>query len=192
MSDNFVFKKTELPWLQAGMELLAESGNHKFRIDDLSAQAGVAKTSFYYLFKTRDIYYTKLAQYWSMKGTYNHIQRLEAEEIDAAFLMDFMRNVVHERVEGLAWLALLNLAASHVDVAEIMRKVKADRFRFISTVLKSIGVEESELKIVAKRFTYSFIGWLFLYWKNPTLYKNLEDELVEHIKIVGVEHLMDT
>jgi AcrR family transcriptional regulator len=52
-------------WLDKGLDEVIELGIDGFNIDVLSAKVRVAKTSFYYFFRSRENFLNELIDYWS-------------------------------------------------------------------------------------------------------------------------------
>ena len=76
MIESVQFKKSEMPWLICGLQLLAEGGNNRMNIDVLSERVGKAKTSFYHHFGSKKEFLYRLAQYWGKYYTLDYIEDL--------------------------------------------------------------------------------------------------------------------
>ena len=58
-----------LPWFEIGMRRFAESGLTGLNIVQMSEEAGIAKTSFYHFFGTREAFLKELFEHWVTVGT---------------------------------------------------------------------------------------------------------------------------
>ena len=62
------FRKSEMPWLNAGLEMLAY-GPH-INVDTISKKIGVSRTSFYHLFGNKSGFVERIGEYWEYSGTH--------------------------------------------------------------------------------------------------------------------------
>lgn len=68
-----------IPWLQAGLFLLEESGTANMTIDELTQRVGLTKGSFYHHFKDRGGYVTALLEYWEEQMTHRLIEQADLQ-----------------------------------------------------------------------------------------------------------------
>ncbi|GMV91308.1 MAG: TetR family transcriptional regulator [Candidatus Hydrogenedentota bacterium] len=68
-----------VPWLQAGLFLLEESGTANMTIDELTQRVGLTKGSFYHHFKDRGGYVTALLEYWEEQMTHRLIEQADLQ-----------------------------------------------------------------------------------------------------------------
>ncbi|MCL4695253.1 MAG: TetR/AcrR family transcriptional regulator [Candidatus Hydrogenedentes bacterium] len=68
-----------IPWLQAGLFLLEESGTANMTIDELTQRVGLTKGSFYHHFKDRGGYVKALLEYWEEQMTHRLIEQADLQ-----------------------------------------------------------------------------------------------------------------
>jgi AcrR family transcriptional regulator len=51
-------------WIKIGLKTLKDEGLGKFSVESVASKAGVTKGSFYWHFKDRDEYFTRIVDYW--------------------------------------------------------------------------------------------------------------------------------
>ena len=64
-------------WIMAGRDQFAEHGLKGINIDHLSMSVGVARTSFYHFFKTKDQFLKEIVDYWIEDGSERLIKNFE-------------------------------------------------------------------------------------------------------------------
>ena len=133
-------------WLSAALNVLAEEGQAKLRIDKLAGELGVTKGSFYHHFKDRDDFVHSLLDYWSRIFTDNVIAQagaLEGSPEDR--LLHVMLMIEREGLDRYD-IAFRSWAAQDPSVAKGIRKVDLARYRFIRSLFAEMGFEGIELE----------------------------------------------
>jgi hypothetical protein len=182
-----IFKKIEIPWLEKGLVMLAEVGTLNFNIDRLARNVGVAKSSFYYLFNSKEDYYLRLVNYWAYKSTYQFTDELMIIKSPKAKIGRLIRLILDDRVGGLAWTNLKNIGIKNKDVKRIITKVEMDRLDFVRVLFNEYGFNNEESLERAKGFMYLIIGWSMLHWSDPEASKYPENDLLTLIGLLGLQ-----
>lgn len=145
-------------WLAAALNVLAEEGQAKLRIDKLAADLGVTKGSFYHHFKSRDDFVQKLLDYWSRRYTDRVIKEIGALQVPARErVLEMMRLIVRERLDRYD-IAFRSWAAQEPSVAEMVRKVDARRHVFCRSLFAEMGFEGAELEFRTHAFLAYQVG----------------------------------
>ncbi len=183
------FKKTEIPWLQCGMELLAETGLHQFNIEKLSQRVGKAKTSYYFLFENQTNYFRKLALFWAYEGTQRYFDKI-AQITDPKRKFELLIEEIYEDIpSGLTWIHLKTLEAQDEVLKKILDEVQQNRVKVVGSYFHLIGKEPERSEKLAKNFMYAYFGWLVLNWKSGKSDSTKKEELSELFAILELEAL---
>jgi len=145
-------------WLAAALNVLAEEGQAKLRIDKLAADLGVTKGSFYHHFKCRDDFVEKLLDFWSRKYTdrvIKDISALPASPRERA--LEMMRLIVRERLDRYD-IAFRSWAAQEPAVAEMVHRVDMRRHLFCKSLFAEMGFEGAELDFRTHAFLAYQVG----------------------------------
>ncbi|MDJ0511914.1 MAG: TetR/AcrR family transcriptional regulator [Methyloceanibacter sp.] len=145
-------------WLSAALNVLAEEGQAKLRVDKLAADLGVTKGSFYHHFKSRDDFVQKLLDYWSRNYTDRVIKEIGAlKATPQERILEMMRLIVRERLDRYD-IAFRSWAAQEPSVAELLRKVDARRHVFCRSLFAEMGFEGEELEFRTHAFLAYQVG----------------------------------
>jgi AcrR family transcriptional regulator len=133
-------------WLRAGLEVLAQQGQAKLRVEKLALKLGATKSSFYHHFKSRNDFVRRLLSYWSSAFTDKAIAELNALGGPPEWrLLQVMRIIERERLERYD-LAFRSWAAQDPAVAKVVRKVDLARYQVIRSLFAEIGFEGDDLE----------------------------------------------
>ena len=133
-------------WLRAALEVLAQQGQAKLRVDALSSQLGVTKGSFYHHFKNRDDFVRSLLSYWSLAFTTRVIDEVNSLGVSSEErLLQIMLLIEHEGLDRYD-IAFRSWAAQDDYVAEIVKKVDLARYRYIQSLFAEMGFKGADLE----------------------------------------------
>lgn len=145
-------------WLAAALNVLAEDGQAKLRIEKLAADLGVTKGSFYHHFKSRDDFVEKLLDYWSRNYTDRVIKEIGAlQGSPEQRVLAMMRLIVGERLDRFD-IAFRSWAAQEPSVADMVRKVDARRHVFCRSLFAEMGFQGEELEFRTHAFLAYQVG----------------------------------
>lgn len=145
-------------WLAAALDVLAEQGQAKLRIDKLAADLGVTKGSFYHHFKSRDDFVEKLLDYWARRYTDRVIDEIGALQMPARErLLEMMRLIVRERLDRYD-IAFRSWAAQEPSVAEMVREVDIKRHHYCRSLFAEMGFQGAELEFRTHAFLAYQVG----------------------------------
>jgi AcrR family transcriptional regulator len=132
-------------WLRAAMEVLAQEGQAKLRVDRLAKQLGVTKGSFYHHFASRDDFVRSLISLWSSDFTDRVIKQLGTEVPASERLLHLMQLIEAEGLDRYD-IAFRSWAAQDEMVAEEVRKIDAARYRYVRSLFAELGFKGRELR----------------------------------------------
>lgn len=145
-------------WLAAALDVLAEEGQAKLRIDKLAADLGVTKGSFYHHFRSRDDFVQQLLDYWSRNYTDRFIEEISALEVSPQDrVLEMMRLIVRERLDRFD-IAFRSWAAQEPSVAETVLNVDTRRHFFCRSLFAEMGFEGAELEFRTHAFLAYQVG----------------------------------
>lgn len=173
------FRKAEIPWLSLGLKVIVAEGYRGFRIDSLSKELGISRTSFYHLFKSKQNYFIRLAEFWSYSGTYKYIEQLDQVKDPKNKLYEMIRLISRDRIELLAWISLLEFSKDYIEVQDLLRKVEKARVEFVSGILSNMGFSEEVSRVKASVLMYYYSGWLILKQANNKIHVISNEEINE-------------
>ncbi len=188
-SIDITFKKTEIPWLQQGLELLANYGLHQFNVEKLSAKVGKAKTSYYFLFENQETYFRKLTLYWFQHGTLSYFQKIEGMTDPMKKFEILIEQIYADKVSGLAWLQIKMLEDRDPYLKNLLNEVQQNRLHNVASMYREIGKDPSRSMFLAKNFMYAYYGWLVLNWSSNKPDTIKKEELSELFSILELESL---
>lgn len=160
------FRKAEIPWLSLGLKVIVAEGYRGFRIDSLSKELGISRTSFYHLFKSKQHYFKRLSEYWAYSGTYKYIEQLAQIKDPKNKLIEMMKLISRDRVEFLAWISLLEFSQNNKEIQDLLTMVESARIDFVSAILQNMGFSKDIAIVKTKVFMYYYSGWLILKQSN--------------------------
>lgn len=145
-------------WLAAALDVLAEEGQAKLRIDKLAGDLGVTKGSFYHHFDGRDDFVGKLLDYWSRTYSDRVIKEISALTVSPRErVLEMMRLIERERLDRYD-IAFHSWAAQEPSVAEVVSKVDAERHAFCRSLFAEMGFEGPELEFRTHAFLAYHVG----------------------------------
>lgn len=173
-------------WLKEGKKRFANEGVKGINIKEMANSIGVAKTSFYFHFKTKQEYLKHLYNYWVEDGS-NRIMNKVAIIDDP-----------HARFKKLLELSLNNIENDkflfHMReftqrdkyAASVLKKVENSRFKFLYKIFTEMGCSASVAKKKSKDVYMFYLGFFELHKYNgisPKLRKETVNEIITHFDI---------
>lgn len=150
-------------WLNAGLDVLKESGIEAVRIERLAGRLGVAKSGFYYHFRDREDLRQKLLDYWlALDGS----PLLRERMLRAASPQERLRivaDVVNDSELSQLDSAVRQWAQTDLKVRRVWRKEVNKRLEHIRGIFSQLGFEGDELEMRVRTFVayYSSEGTMF-------------------------------
>lgn len=133
-------------WLQSALDVLAQEGSARLRVDALSSSLNVTKGSFYHHFRDRSDFVEKLAEYWASRYNDHVVREIGAQDGSPE---DRLRNLMRMIKDGgfdRYDTAFRSWAAQDPTVAKALREVDLGRYRFIRGLFEEMGFSGTELE----------------------------------------------
>lgn len=181
------FRKAEIPWLCLGLKSITEEGSRNFRIDTLSKEIGISRTSFYHLFQTKSNYFTRLCEYWAYTGTYKYFEHLASIKEPKNKLIELLRIIYKDRLEGMAWISFKHIGEDNPAVNEIIEKIEKSRMQFVSDILVNIGYSHDIAEVKARVLMYFYFGWMVLHWQDNDKIEISKKEILDLISSIEID-----
>jgi AcrR family transcriptional regulator len=134
-------------WLRSALEILAQKGQAKLRVNDIVADLGVTKGSFYHHFKDRADFVQALLEYWSgalTGGVIAQVENLKKEPAEDRLLF-LMRAIQRERLDRYD-IAFRSWAAQEPAVAAMVEEVDTQRYKFVRSLFSEMGFRGNDLE----------------------------------------------
>jgi AcrR family transcriptional regulator len=172
-----------LRWLKEGKKRFAKEGIKGINIKEMSKSLGVAKTSFYHHFKSRDEYFKSLLEYWVEDGTLQIMNKVAIIENP------------YDRISKLTELAFNNIendkflfhlrSYSQKDkyAASVLKKLENNRLKFLTKIFTEMNCSISEARKKAKTYYMYYLGF-FEFHKFNGISNRLIKETINEMNIL--------
>lgn len=181
------FKKAELPWLKEGLSLMAFGGNDSIRVEQMSKNLSISRTSFYHLFTSKSNFKVRLCEYWVYTATFHYIDQLSMIESSENKLINLARLIAKDEEGGKSWIRFKGLGSDNEEIKQLVEHVESKRVEFVSGLLQDIGYNlENSIK-KAQIFMFYYIGRLLLQWPEQSSMNLTDDEIIELYASVDID-----
>ena len=161
-------KSNRIKWLNVGRKLFAEEGISAINIVRLSKVVGTSKSSFYFLFKTRENYLIELIEHWGTESTDRIIEEIEIMKNPVKQFKKLMV-LAYTDYENNKFLMHLRVYATQNEFAsKLLNKIEKRRLKISSDVLEHLGFSKEESKKKAYDIYYYYLGF-FEFHKNKKI-----------------------
>lgn len=180
MNDN-----TALPWLEAGMDLLVESGPKGLTIERLCQRTGKTKGSFYHHFQNRQAFQRQLLDFWEKSHTQDLIELTGSEPASRALsaLQKVARELNFDRES-----AFRTWARYDQETAETVLRVDRSRVAHVQRLLIQTGHDAATSQSVAWLEYALFLG-LAQIGESISSEQSLEARRLFDRKVVALDEL---
>jgi len=169
-------------WLDIGKRRFAEDGIKGIHIDEMSAEMGVAKTSFYFFFNSKEEFLNQLFAYWVVVGTDNLTAMVNQIE-DPAKRFFALGKMIENNYENEFFYFQLKLYAKNNEHARPFLKEADDkRKKFSRKLFNDAGQSAKEVERNRSMMRVFFMGRMALmmgYDADPSYPEYSKDELLE-------------
>jgi AcrR family transcriptional regulator len=170
-------------WLNEGKKRFANEGVQGINIKEMANSIGVAKTSFYHHFKTRDEYLKCLLEYWVEDGTLQIMNKVAIIENPYARLSK-LTELAFNNIENDKFLFhLRSYAQKDKYAASVIKKLENNRLKFLTKIFTEMNCSISEAKKKAKTYYIYYLGF-FEFHKFNGISNRLIKETVNEMKII--------
>ena len=184
---KFKFRNAELPWLEAGMQMLADSGNANLRIGSLSERVGISRTSFYHIFGSIPNFQLRLCEYWEYKSTVSLFNSLKGLDAPRARLIELVKGIKRDKLEGEVWTRLKQIGRNHPEIQKRLKGTESLRLRTVGNMIESLGYSEEDAKRKARVFMYYYFGRIMLEWSEGDDKIPDEKEVLDVFEAIGIK-----
>lgn len=169
-------------WIEAGLEMLAESGVEAVRVEPLAARLRVTKGSFYWHFPSRDALLQAALERWEKVEQETVFGSLEAVSDPRERLRALFRVVAHEAKSHIIYSKLLK-ALDHPTVQPVIERVSGRRLEYLTASLRQAGMGRNDAQHRARLAYAAYVGFLQLnlQMQPPRLQHDEYEAYVEHV-----------
>jgi AcrR family transcriptional regulator len=173
-------KKTK--WLTEGFNLVIVNGFSGFNVDVLCKKMGVAKTSFYHFFGSRDLFLEELIKYWASESAKEVL--ISIQKSSTTGKLD--KFITHKKkfVPFYCFLILANqYVANKPKLHKIVENIVADLWERTDEFIVSL-IPQSVIDKKMKSLIHTFlVGWDYLYAFKIYHNKKAGAEPLEELKV---------
>ena len=169
-------------WLEIGKRRFADDGVNGININEMSEEMGVAKTSFYFFFNSKEEFLNQLFAYWVVVGSDNLIAMVNQIENPAKRFFA-LGKMIESNVENEFFYFQLKLYAKNNEHARPFLKEADDkRKNFSRKLFNDAGQSAKEVEKNRRMMRVHFMGRMALmmgYDADPSYPEYSKDELLE-------------
>lgn len=177
--------KAEL-WLSAGKKRFARKGISGINIEEIARSIGISKSSFYFLFSSKEQFLEELFQYWEYEGTYRIMSIVDLVKDPLAKLQTLTEYVYTNLENDQFMLHLLTYAESDKKAAASLKKIDDNRKKFLTALFMELNFNEKEATKKMRLYSTYYMG-ICEQFKFKNLTKNdialILDDVQEILKI---------
>lgn len=161
-------------WLVQALHILSKEGVEGVRVERLARDLDIAKSSFYWHFKSRSDLLEKVLDYWTYEYTSIVIDNQELRRLDPVDRLSQIASAICELRLGKYDLSLRAWAEHDVTVAEKVAGVFQQRLDFIREIFREIGFKGEALEMRAHYFVCYYTWERFMFWEDEPTLKRLQ------------------
>ncbi len=181
------WNKRQLDWLIEGRDRFALEGLIGLEVVGLSEAVGIAKSSFYHFFKSKDAFFEELLEYWIFDGTLRVIRLVEKVKDPLEKLQALTALALNNSAHDLFQYQLSAVAPTNALALNYLNKMEAMRMKFVVDIFLDAGFEKKEAKIKATS-AYIFINGAMHFYKHRKVNKTELAQVISDLKnITGFE-----
>ena len=174
-------------WLDIGIRRFAAHGIDGINVNDMSKEVGVAKTSFYFFFNSKEEYLDQLFAYWEMEGT-DQLYAMVNQISDPAKRFLALGKLIIANPENEFFYFNLKLIALTNEKARIhLTNVENKRNNIITKLLKDAGQSEQEIQLNRCKMKIIFYGQAALMMGYNNKGNNVQLPPEEIMKMLGIK-----
>ena len=145
-------------FLNAGIKRFAERGIDGIKIDEICADVGVAKSSFYHYFGGKKGFVEKLFDYW-YEITHGNVSEYVSHIDNAKERFLALKKMIDANVEvEYCYLQMKLYAASNKKAKEVIEKANTTRHDVLFTIFKMAGQSDEVAEYNTKKMILLYYG----------------------------------
>ena len=134
-------------WLALALEILAQQGRAKIKIEYLAEKLGVTKGSFYAHFSDRRDFNKSIAVYWAETLTSAALANLRLSTGNSQERLLTLMQQIKDNDLAKYDIVIRAWALDEPFVAEVVEKVDRERFEYIKSLFAEMGFTGNELEV---------------------------------------------
>ncbi len=138
---------TKDSWLALALDVLAQEGKAKIKIEYLAKRLGVTKGSFYAHFPDRRDFTTSIAVYWADTLTSTALASLRLTKGNAQERLLLLMQKIKDDDLAKYDIVMRAWALDEPLIAEQVEKVDRERFEYIKSLFAEMGFTGNELDV---------------------------------------------
>ena len=179
-----------LPWFEIGMRRFAESGLTGLNIVQMSEEAGIAKTSFYHFFGTKEQFLTELFEHWVAVGTLDTAKHAMVHEDPFDGFKTIMRLALTEKyIPEKFWLQVGRIDPKLTGASKYVDEVNRFRQSVVSGLFARGGISPREAEWRARQVVTHFKGIMQEHFREPPSNEQIEEHLQDFIRLFWPEKM---
>lgn len=163
-------------WLEAALEMMGEGSLADLTIEKLAKRLKVAKSGFYWHFRTRQALLDALLEYWAEDLTRNITENDELHAMEPKARLIATAEAILQFDLARHDLAVRHAAEKDDRIAEIVNRVTDLRLGFLRQTFSELGFEGDDLEMRAMLFV-GYHTWEFTTFK--TMSKERRRDLIK-------------
>ena len=150
---------TEDDWLMEGLQRFSEGGEGALKVEAIARTLGCSKSSFYWHFKSRKAFLSRMLSRWAELGTADVIARLETTTSPTQRLYGLLHEAFTSRQAGDFLFHLRRLARRDAQAAALLAETEQAREHYLATLLIESGMPPEDARIRADILYTYYLGW---------------------------------
>jgi AcrR family transcriptional regulator len=168
-------------WIVAGRDQFAEHGLKGINIDHLSKTVGIARTSFYHFFKTKDQFLREVVDYWVQDGSMRLLKIFKKIDDPREQLLTIYELALGNNVNDQFKSQMRNAALKNKFLKKKLEETETLRIEFMTQLFRDFGFDNEDSKERALIGYQIYLG--FLEFHKTTGYNQSEIKRLQDIAI---------
>ena len=145
-------------WLEKALNVVSRGGGAKLRINNLVAEVGVTKGSFYWHFKDREDFVHRLIDYWHERYTLRVSDYLDVFEGSAEEKLRKLMEMVFVEQLSRHDLAIRSWAVAEPKLQALVKRTDDHRMNYLQMLFRGMGFTEEEAGLRSRVFL-GYAAW---------------------------------
>ena len=150
---------TEDQWIQKGIEEFAQSGVDGLVIEKMSLELGCSKSSFYWYFKNRNEYITRLVERWAELSTQQVMIRSSERETPEEQLMMMLTQMFAATRKGDFLFYLRKLCKKSPSFHSVLETIEQTRMNYAQELFRKLGIDPKAAEQKSHLLYHYYLGW---------------------------------
>jgi len=168
-------------WLRVGIRLFSNGGEEAVNIEKMARMLKCSKGSFYWRFKTRTEFLSRLLERWREISTEEFIARAEEGGTPGESLKRLLLEIMRARGARDFDFYLRRLSFRNKKAARVLGEIEERRLGYMKALMKKSGMEEREAGEKSDVLYHYYLGW---YERNKKRSPE-EGAILDQIHILG-------